>query len=97
MRQGRTDMITRNTTHFTIIGASTYVGLQAVHTAVGFFMTWVGLFIGLMLIQIRSFWVWVWGYFPLLVAFLLGLPFISKTITKLYLNNNMKNNTILIY
>src|SRR3978361_179295 len=27
---------------------------------------------------------WVWSYFPLLVAFLLGLPFVSKTITKLY-------------
>eukprot|EP00026_Physarum_polycephalum_P000348 Phypoly_transcript_00348.p1 GENE.Phypoly_transcript_00348~~Phypoly_transcript_00348.p1 ORF type:complete len:1697 (+),score=190.35 Phypoly_transcript_00348:144-5093(+) len=96
LRKGRLDLITRNGDKFSIRGAANYVGLQSVHTAAGFFVIWIILTLSFITFQIKEFWLWIWSYFPILVAFLLGLPFISKTITKFIISHwVLKNETIL--
>jgi hypothetical protein len=85
MRRGKVQLITFNRTHFPANNAATYIGLQAVHTAIAFFVIWVNLTIVLAIIQIPALWLWIFSYYPVLIAFLLGIPFITKTITKLYL------------
>lgn len=90
-------MITRNGHKFAINGAVTYVGLQAIHTAIAFFVLWTMLTSSIMLLQVHAFWKWVWSKYPLVLAFVLGLPFLSKTITKFIIAHWILVNGVIVH
>lgn len=52
LRRGRLDMVTRNAHHFTIDKAAVYIGLQAVHSSIAFFILWVWVTIFAVTIQV---------------------------------------------
>ncbi len=60
------------------------LGLQAIHMAVGYIMLWFAFTVGFTVFQFKEFWEFVWSFKGVLFAFLIGVPFVSKMLTKLY-------------
>eukprot|EP00026_Physarum_polycephalum_P000288 Phypoly_transcript_00288.p1 GENE.Phypoly_transcript_00288~~Phypoly_transcript_00288.p1 ORF type:complete len:1796 (+),score=227.23 Phypoly_transcript_00288:443-5389(+) len=82
LRRGRYKDVFQVPEDWSISSAANYIGLSAVHTAVGHFLLSTTVIIIASALQYKPFWHYLYSYYPVVIAFLIGFPFISKMTTK---------------